>query len=77
MNNLTNLLATGCSEAHILTHRIGSTCRTVYGEASKSAENVATQRKERPRPEAIISWLSGSHCQIDAGLFGTLSMTGA
>jgi hypothetical protein len=46
MNNLTNLLTTGCSESHILTYRIGNNCHTTYGEASKSAEYVVTQRKE-------------------------------
>lgn len=46
MNNLTNLLATGCSEAHILTRLIGRNCRITCGEASKSAECVVSLRKE-------------------------------
>jgi hypothetical protein len=55
MNNLTNLPTTGCSEAHILTHRTG--CRTIYGEALKSAEYVVSQRKEEASLVAIISCL--------------------
>jgi hypothetical protein len=40
-----------------LTHRTGGDCRTIYGEALKSAEYVVSQRKEEASLVAIISCL--------------------